>query len=135
MPRLNFLVRVAVCFLFIFLPLHTLDQWFYDHFFRLRGTTRKPTPFILVRVNDAKLYQAFGPARGRTEELTAEPKTHSLWYSEFYGQLLRTIQDQKPLLVIFTSFFEGIDRKGQPPPGADNLLFAAVLNEENKLVP
>lgn len=137
MPRLNFLARVAVCFLFIFLPLHTLDQWFYDHFFRLRGTISRTSNIVLVKVNDTKLHQTFSAhtAAFSDGEYSIEPKTHSIWYQEFYEKLLSQIQADKPRLVIFSSFYEWIDRKSQPPLPYDNLLFSALLNEENKLVP
>src|SRR5688572_24862908 len=129
MPRLNFVVRVAVCFLFVFLPLHTLDQWFYDHFFRLRGALSQPSPFILVRVNDAKLYQVFGSQSGSfpREEFSFEPKVHSIWYQDFYESLLRQIQLDEPRLIILGSFYEWIDKRKTPQLPYPNLLYAAVL--------
>lgn len=136
MPRLNFLVRIAVCFLFIFLPLQTLDQWFYDHFFRLRGRVSQPHNFVLVRINDGQLHQAFGHRNIHPhEEFSFEPKVHAVWYQDFYGPLLDKIQAQKPKLVIFTSFYEWIDHRKVPQANYPNLLYAGALNDENKVIP
>ncbi len=134
MPRLNFLVRIVVCFFFIFLPLQTLDQWFYDHFFRLRGRLTKPHSYILVRINDGQLHQAFGHQQA-DDGFSFEPKVHSIWYQNFYGPLLAKIQAQKPKLVVFTSFYEWIDHRHTPQVQGPNLLFAAALNEDSKLIP
>jgi len=135
MPKLNFLVRAAVCFLLIFLPLNTLDQWFYDHFFRLRGTQHHATSFILIHVNDAKLYQEFSQGLTRA----ADPfglESRSIWYSNYYQQLLEQVETDRPRLVVFTSYYEKIEGMGPLPGKAySNLVFAGALNRENKLVP
>lgn len=137
MPRLNFVVRVAVCFLFIFLPLHTLDQWFYDHFFTLRGKQNRPTSFILIRVNDAKLYPPLlrGTLRYSDSLATLEPKQHAIWFRDFYDGLIQRIERDQPQLIIFTSFYDATEAGKPPTPPPPNVIFAAALNEENKLVP
>jgi two-component system phosphate regulon sensor histidine kinase PhoR len=134
MRKLNILVRLAVCFLFVFLPLHSLDQWFYDHFFTLRGTHQRIPQVVLVTIDDAKLSQR-GPQEKkmlRPREI-AKPKGHAVWYSDFYGPLLERIETDSPRLIAFASFFDHVE--GKPALGKfPNLLFSAVLNEENKVI-
>ena len=137
MPKVNFAVRVAICSLFIFLPLHTLDQWFYDHYFTLRGAQNRPTPFILIPVNDAKLYPMVGKANLHysSDEFMLDSKQHAIWYRDFYDTLVQEIERDQPQLIIFTSFFKATEAGKPPMPLPSNVLFAAALNEENKLVP
>lgn len=137
MPRINFIVRVAVCFLFIFLPLQTLDQWFYDHFFRLRGSIKRPTNIVLVRVNDNRVLQAFAQKAHPfpSDDLSFEPRAHTLWFQRFYEPLVKAIQAQQPRLIAFTTYYEWIDERRRPRLPGPAPLFAAVLNEENKLIP
>lgn len=55
MPKLSLLVRVSFCFLFLFLPLENMDEWFYDRYFSIRGPQLSSTSLVLVHVDDAKV--------------------------------------------------------------------------------
>ncbi len=107
MPRLNYPLRLLLCFLSIFLPLSSLDLWFYDHLFQIRGQLDNATSIILVRVNENQLN---------------------------YPSLIQSIQLDHPELIVFCSFFdahEAFDTSGLP---YDNILYSASINEENKLI-
>ncbi len=137
MPKVNFGIRGAICLLFVFLPLHSLDQWFYDQFFRLRGATHRPTQFLLVRVNDAKLYPYFSRDNGAfpSEALQFSPRTHAVWNAEFYNELARRILAQNPRLMVFSPYYQWEDQKVAAHFDPDRVLFASALNEQNQLIP
>jgi two-component system, OmpR family, phosphate regulon sensor histidine kinase PhoR len=143
MSVLSILIRAALCLIFVFLPLQQMDQWFYDHFFRLRGTRHESSPFVLVRVSDAKLLQLMesDDVLKRKDEFRVEHTLHSVWFQHFYESLLTKILADKPKLVIFTSFFEWIEPISHPSRetvgilNQPNILFSSVVNDENKLVP
>ncbi|MBI4404460.1 MAG: CHASE2 domain-containing protein [Deltaproteobacteria bacterium] len=133
---LNILIRVAICLLFVFLPLQSMDQWFYDHYFRLSGYRHAKSPFILIRINDAKLSR-LGSKKSRIYDHLApsQSKMYSLWHEQFHRRLLSVIRADKPRMVVFTSFYDSVDNPSAPPLDDKELLFSAVLNEENKLIP
>lgn len=137
MPKLNFLVRGIVCYLFVFLPLASMDQWFYDHFFRLRGAVQKPTKFVLVRINDSKLYPELpqGNPFLTEEDFAFKSRPLVIWNTKFYNALLSRIEADEPALIVFTSYYEWVDKLARPTLQFPNLLFSAMVNEENKLIP
>lgn len=135
MPKVNFGIRGAICLLFVFLPLNSLDQWFYDQFFRLRGANHRPTPFLLVRVNEAKLNPYFDPRPLPREETQFSSKTHAVWHGRFYEELTRRLLSYNPRVVAFTPYFQWVDRKPSPALDPSKLIFASALNEENQLIP
>ncbi len=137
MPKVNFGIRGAICLLFVFLPLHSLDQWFYDHFFQLRGATQRPTQFLLVRVNDAKLYPYFARNNGAfpNQAIQFSPRTHAVWQAGFYQQLADRILSQKPSLMVFTPYFQWVDQPEVAQFDPQKVLFASALNEQNQLIP
>lgn len=122
MPHLSLLIRAAICFVFVFLPLQNLDQWFYDRLFRLRGARHRPTSFVLVQTS----------LTDQTEGGYA-----NIWPSRDYRNLLEKIEADHPKLIVFASYFDRV------PPGHDSrstdrqpdLIFSASLNEDNKLIP
>jgi len=108
-----------------------MDQWFYDHFFRLRGTQQFDTPFILVRVNEAKLYPLLPMAQ--KERLHTDQYPMGVFHQHFYEKLVEMIAAQDPKLIIFTAYHHippEITRLTEKFP---NLIVAAGLNEENQL--
>ena len=137
MPKLNFLVRGALCFLFVFLTLSSMDQWFYDHFFQLRGPLRRPTQLMLVRINEAKLYPNLpqGNPLLSEEEFAFRSRPLVIWNTKFYNSLLHRIEADTPKLIVFTSYYEWVDRLAKPELPFPNLLFSSIMNDENKLIP
>jgi two-component system, OmpR family, phosphate regulon sensor histidine kinase PhoR len=139
MRKLNILVRLAVCFLFVFLPLHSLDQWFYDHLFSLRGRHHRTPQLLLVSVNDAKLSMVPGIEKNASLKIdlgreSARRVSHSVWYSHFYSPLLARIEADNPKMIVLASYYGSVD--GTPNFGSyKDLLFSAFLNEENKVIP
>lgn len=138
MLKVHVAVRIAVCFLFIFLPLQSMDEWFYDRFFQLRGYYHEhPTPFVLIRVNSASLLASSQREKYHfpLADALASRRNQNFWYPQFYEKLLDQIEKDKPDLVVFTTYFDGVNppkAKYTPPP---NVLFSAYLNEESKLIP
>lgn len=128
MFRLNFLARVAVCFLFVFLPLQHMDQWFYDRFFRIRGHSRRPTQIVLVRVADHKLVPTISPHAVKSTKLP-----YAVWYSAFYETLLQKLKQAHPKLIVMASYYE--TKEGPSKANHTGILFSSLLNEENKLIP
>jgi two-component system, OmpR family, phosphate regulon sensor histidine kinase PhoR len=133
MLKLNLTVRVAICFLFVFLPLQNMDQWFYDQYFKLRGKRKQPTPFVLVRVNENKLSSLGGDLSPDVPPGSPAPSPF-VWNSRFYDRLLKKIQSQEPRLIIFTSFYDWVDNPKSKALTYPNVIVSAYLNEENKLI-
>lgn len=130
--------RIAVCFLFVFLPLHSLDEWFYDQYFKIRGFKQIPTELILAPVNDVKLLRFQGkenPGSPGVQQSWDLRTRSSVWYHDFYGALLKRITAQKPKLIVFTTFFDQVDDPKRASLNFPNVVFSAILNEENKLIP
>lgn len=136
MPKLSLVVRGAICLLFIFLPLHALDQWFYDQFFRLRGTRHKTSPFIIVQVDDAQLYSLMEQRKFyfSRDGMVFAPKTHAIWYRQFYENIVEKIQAGSPKIVVFTSFFNWLSSQKEPTFNEQKVLFSAAFNEQGQLV-
>ncbi len=137
MRSLNFAIRAAICTLFIFLPLQSMDQWFYDHFFRLRGQIKRPNDIVLVRVNDAKLFQLLNQEQIHfpKDEFAIEHSHHSIWHKHFYETILDKIEGDSPKAVVFTSFFEWVDNRAPTKFKYKNVIFSSTINDENKIVP
>lgn len=136
MPKLNLIVRTTLCLLFVFLPLESMDEWFYDHFFRLRGTLRKTSDLVLVRVSDAKLQQLLSKSTLVPEDgdFSIERAHSSVWHRHFYETVLDKIEADSPKLVIFTSFFESVDTRTPLRSKYSNIILSSALNDENKVV-
>src|SRR5687768_11139857 len=113
MPKLSLAVRIALATLLIFLPLQGMDQWFYDHLFRLAGRESRPTPFVLIRVSDKKIFQLLESEQGLfpKDEISIERSSHPVWHQAFYETLLEKIQGTGPQLVVFTSFYEWLAQR------------------------
>ncbi len=138
MLRLSLIVRALICFSCVFLPLHNLDRWFYDHLFRLRGSQYKSTNIILININETKLISQLQNQQIelRPENQAFSPKTHTLWNKAFYENLLKIIADQKPKLIVFTTFFNwSTDTKPLNSALKNNIVFSSAINEYNKLIP
>lgn len=136
MPRLNFVIRALICTLFVFLPLQSMDKWFYDHFFRLRGKNRQMTNIVLVRVSDAKFAQLLNHEKTSSlpEEIVEQPR-HSIWHHRFYETVLDKIEGDSPKAVVFTQYFEWTEPKNISAPKYENVFFSSTINEENKIIP
>lgn len=137
MPRLNFVIRALICTLLLFLPLQSMDKWFYDHFFRLRGKNRAPSNIALVRVSDAKFTQLLQNADSKfsKEDFSIEHSRYSVWHRQFYETVLDKIEGDGPAAVAFTQFFEWTDGKPTSVSKHPNVFFSSLVNEENKVVP
>ncbi len=135
--RWNMLVRVILCFLFIFLPLPSLDLWFYGQYFKIRGLKQTPTNIVLIHVNDTQWLkqpskEGLGAVRIREAlDLRARP---AAWDPDFYDGLLKKIQLFDPKLVVFTTFYDTPKYRSSPAIRDPNVIFSAILNEENKLI-
>ena len=88
MPKVHVIVRIAVCLLFVFLPLQSMDEWFYDRFFRLRGVQEHSTPFVLIRVNNANLARSLERESFFYPREEPEPGTraYTVWQHKFYDR-------------------------------------------------
>src|SRR5262249_40979614 len=127
MRRLNIVVRLAVCFLFVFLPLHSLDQWFYDQFFNLRGSLRRTSPLVFFTVNDAKLSQNTVLEKKMSPHHSSNHKLNKhTWFGDLYAPLIAHIEKDNPRLVLLSSYFDQVEGPTQLGP-YKNLLFSAVL--------
>ena len=131
-------IRAGLCLAFVFLPLAGMDQWFYDHFFRLRGTLRGNSPFVLLRVPDSLLFPlpalvSPSPASRISTPLRTRPIT--TWHSETYDELVPRLRAAGASLVVFTAFYEQADRQNQPVLRGTDLIFASLIDEENRVVP
>ena len=137
MPKLTLVARIAICLLLGFLPLTSLDRWFYDQIFRLRGRQLQKTDYLLVRVNDAKLYPLIENASPLVQEsLLFSPKTHALWVGEFYQTLLERVSSGNPKLIAFTTFFRVIDEVPEVHLSDDSsIIFASAINEQQQVIP
>src|SRR5690606_26435395 len=104
MYKLNVLIRVTLCFLFVFLPLQSMDEWFFDRFFSIRGElNRPPSDIVLVEVNDAGFVSFSEGFQSTVPEHShfLESKSHTVWYRAFYEKLLTLIQSQAPRAIVF----------------------------------
>lgn len=137
MPKISLALRTLVCFIFVFLPLSSMDQWFYDHLFRIRGAQHRATPIVLVRVNDSAVYpfSTKGIKFLDENDLYLGPKNHLVWHEKFYRELIDRIRADKPRLIVFGSYYDGVESSNHPSLDQSDLLFSAALNEENKLIP
>lgn len=138
MLKVHVAVRIAVCFLFVFLPLQSMDEWFYDRFFQLRGYYHEqPSPFVLIRINPTTL--SLSPHREKyhfpNSDALPSRRNQNIWHQEFYESLLDTIEQKKPQLIVFTTYFDGVDHPNMSYRPPANVLFSAYLNEEFKLIP
>jgi two-component system phosphate regulon sensor histidine kinase PhoR len=140
MLKIHIGLRIAICFLFVFLPLQSMDEWFYDRFFRLRGYyPEKPTPFVLVRLSQANAGGPLqGPPRSNGFRFPLESRftdtAQNVWYSEQYDTLVEHIEKDKPQLIVFTSFFEAVNPSETPAARPTNIIYSGFLNEESKVV-
>ncbi|MEZ4751749.1 MAG: CHASE2 domain-containing protein [Bdellovibrionota bacterium] len=107
MPKLSLLVRVSFCFLFLFLPLENMDEWFYDRYFSIRGPQLSQTSLVLIHVDDAKV-----PASSQKVNwpLPLEPQPdpiqmYPVWHQHFYASLIAAIKKSGPSAIAFTSYF------------------------------
>ncbi len=132
----SFFIRFGICCILIFVPLSSLDQWFYDHFFKLRGKKRAETQVVLVKVSDTKILQLLekDPVHKDSEGFAIEHSTHSLWYKPYYDKLIENIEKGSPKVIVFTPFYEWVIQKRSEEFPQQNLIFSSIINEENKLI-
>jgi two-component system, OmpR family, phosphate regulon sensor histidine kinase PhoR len=137
MFRLNLILRLLVCLIFIFLPLGNLDEWLYDQFFNLRGTQQRETPIVLLRVSDAKVYQLLQHDKATLppHTLAIERGNLSFWLEPFHSDLIRKIKQANPQLIIFTQFYDWVDHRTLSTFENKNIIFSGTINDENRLVP
>lgn len=137
MPKIHVVVRIAVCFLFIFVPLNSMDEWFYDRFFRVHGYHEAPANFVLIRVNNANLSHSVQKENFHypKDELVPGSRSHTMWHQDFYDTLLTRIQADEPKIIAFTSYFDSVDAPPKAKVRGNNVIFSAYVNEESKLVP
>lgn len=135
MRKLSFFLRILICCALIFVPLQSLDQWFYDHFFKLRGQKNSQTDIVLVRVSDAKILQLLekDPAHFNAEGYAIEHSTHSVWFLPFYEKVLKEIESASPQIILFTPFFEWVIQKKSHFLDQKNILFSSLIDHENKI--
>ncbi len=133
--KVSFLVRVLISSVLIFAPLASLDQWFYDQFFRVRGKLRKPTEIVMVRVSDAKILQLLERdlVQFNSDGFAFEHSTHSIWFLPFYEKILKQIELSDPKIIVFTPFFEWVIQSQSHLLEADNIIFSSLINDENKI--
>jgi len=136
MLKIHVVVRIAVCFLFVFLPLQSMDEWFYDRFFKLRGYHKDPTPFVLIRVNNANLSESLAKEYFHYPKDEPPPgsKGSYIWHHRFYESLIRNIEADSPRLIVFTSFYDSIDDNSVTKIPYPNVILSAYLDEESKLI-
>jgi two-component system, OmpR family, phosphate regulon sensor histidine kinase PhoR len=135
MLKIHIGLRIAVCFLFVFLPLQSMDEWFYDRFFQLRGYYHEsPTPFVLIRLNNASLSPPAPDIFQFPLDIHPAQKARANWYRAVDERLLERVEQDKPRLVVFTSFFDGVENPEQLVPRPSNVIYSAYLNEESKVV-
>lgn len=134
MSQLNLILRSVLCFLLVTLPLTGVDQWFYDRVFRVRGPRQHPTQFAVVRIHDNLGPASQSTAPGDVANLLPL-ESRLIWREQYYRNLLQRLREGGARLIVFTSFYDGVEAGIHPPLDQSNLIFAAALNEENKLIP
>lgn len=132
----SFFIRFSICCILIFVPLSSLDQWFYDHFFKLRGKKRVDTEIVLVKVSDTKILQLLekDPVHKDSEGFAIEHSTHSLWYKPYYDKVIENIEKGQPKVIVFTPFYEWVIQKKTEEFKQNNLIFSSIINQEDKLI-
>ena len=138
MPKLSLLVRVSFCFLFLFLPLENMDEWFYDRYFSIRGPQLSSTSLVLVHVDDAKV-PASNPKVNWPLPLEPQPdpvQMYPVWHQQFYAALVASIRKQSPSALVFSSYFgstTGDETLRLPPDPLE--VFGSLINEDQQNVP
>lgn len=133
MLKLNFLIRFALCFLFVMLPLTNLDEWFYDKFFRIRGKRiDSKNNIVLIEMADPN------PNAGLFSDQplgipTPEIKKPNIWNEQFHGALLSKLLEAHPRLIIVTTYFSSAS--SIHPYERPEILFSGILNEEYGVQP
>lgn len=137
MPKVSLLVRVSFCFLFLFLPLDHMDDWFYDRFFAVRGRRHRPTPVVLVVLDDATL-PASPPKVNWPLPLgpqTDPPARYPVWDVDRQGRLLEALFSHGPRVVAFATYFGEVEPKGSEVELPENLVLPATFTEDLTLLP
>lgn len=137
MFKFSLIFRLAVCVGLIFLPLGNLDQWLYDHFFKLRGSQKRETPIVLIRVSDAKVYQLLQQSKSAlpSSNLAIEQGNLSLWLKPFYSEIIKKLNSTQPKLLVFTQFYDWVDSRQSETSHFKNIIFSGLIDNENRLIP
>lgn len=113
MKAVQIIIRAHICFFFVFVPLHNIDDWAYDQFFKLKKNFQKPGNISLVEVSN--------PGYGQTQD-----------WKNSYPALIKTILDQDPQLLIVASYLETLEPDFFT--ASNKVIFSAFVNEEQKLI-
>lgn len=136
MPKISLLVRVSFCFLFLFLPLDHMDDWFYDRFFAVRGRRHRPTPVVLVVLDDANLP---GASPKVNWPLPLGPHfdvpARYAWNVARQEQLIASLTAHAPRAMAYATYFGEVDPPGAEPELPRSLLLAATFTEDLRLLP
>ena len=134
-PRLNLALRTLVCFLLIWIPFQSLDQWFFDRFFKVRGKLFKPTTLTLVHVNP------YNDSESTIDPKITDPhprefsRDHNIWNDNYFRQLIAKIRSDNPRLIVIGSYYDFVRYQPELDWDTSDLVFSAVLNEEGRLLP
>jgi two-component system, OmpR family, phosphate regulon sensor histidine kinase PhoR len=133
-PRLNLTLRTFVCFFLIWIPFQSLDQWFYDRFFRVRGTLFNTSPIVLVQVEPYRgAENAIDP--NITDPHLPEDKNHHVWDDSYFRKLVTKIRADSPRMIVIASYYDLVRFVPGKEWEKNDLVFSAVLNEEGRLLP
>lgn len=134
-PRLNLALRTLVCFLLIWIPFQSLDQWFFDRFFKVRGKLFKPTTLTLVQVNPYNDSESTIDPKITDPHPSEFSKDHNIWNDNYFRQLITKIRSDNPRLIVVGSYYDFVRYQPEVEWNTSDLVFSAVLNEEGRLLP
>ncbi len=135
MPKWTLLIRIAGCLVLVLVPITSMDQWLYDHFFKLRGSLRDTPGILLIRVHEEKLYPRYSAKMQRPQEgeTSLQAKRLFAWQSELYRTLINKLNGQGAKLIVFSTYFDWVNKPEAPLP--KNVILSSVLDLENRLIP
>jgi len=136
MFKFSLIFRLAICLGLVFLPLGNLDQWLYDHFFKLRGSQKRETAIVLIRVSDAKVYQLLQQTVSArpSNSLSIEQGNLSIWLKPFYSEIIKKLQLTSPKLIVFTQFYDWVDSRKPDTKNSKNIIYSGIIDDENRIV-
>lgn len=134
-PRLNLILRTLVCFFLIWIPFQSLDQWFYDGFFKVRGRLFKPSSVVLVQADEYRGSQENVIDPNITDPHPTSFKDHHVWDDAYFKKLIDRIRADGPRLIVIASYYDLVRYVPGTLWDKSDLVFSAVLNEEGRLLP
>ncbi len=135
MPKLHLLVRCALSLALVAVPLTSMDQWFYDVFFRLRGEIRPKSNIVLVKLNESRLMPT--PERSRVipkNDTFLKSRPLATWHADVYETLLAKIREGHPSLIAFANYYERVEMK-KPLGDQRGIVFSSLIDEDNRILP